>query len=214
MPEGMTHTARRRPRGCHPAPAHYRLTVRGPQRRWAFTGFRLSLGLLDPQAKPLLQCVGVDALVVRLLGSRASEQHDSLRREGNQNSFLRPNRSHSCPENNAPTHAPAGAPRARNVPAAPLAQDQPTLPTPKSTSRAYQPPGFANTSEVRVCCRPTRGPTSRRMPSYTPRYSSRQAATPKHERTPRSQLRVAPHGRQWPAGGLERGVELQLEGIM
>ena len=42
-------------------------TVRIARRRWT-QRLWLSFGLQDRQAKPLLQCVGVDALVIALLG--------------------------------------------------------------------------------------------------------------------------------------------------
>ena len=60
------------------------LTVRIPERRWT-QRLWLSFGSQDWQAKPLLQCVGVDALVIALLGDGASEEHDALSREGDEN---------------------------------------------------------------------------------------------------------------------------------
>lgn len=45
----------------------------------------LSFGSLDRHAKPLLQFVGVDALVVAPFRGGASEEHDALRREGDEN---------------------------------------------------------------------------------------------------------------------------------
>src|SRR5438132_14314901 len=65
--------------------APHRLSVCIPQRRWALSGSGFSFGSLDRQAKPLLQCVGVDALVVAPFRDGASEEHDTLRREGDEN---------------------------------------------------------------------------------------------------------------------------------
>ena len=84
-PEQANRTAGRRPCRCNPPPAHGRLTVRIPQRPSALSGSDVSFGSQDRQAKPLLQYVGVDALVIALLGDGASEEHDALRREGDKN---------------------------------------------------------------------------------------------------------------------------------
>jgi hypothetical protein len=59
--------------------------VRIPQRHRALSRSDFSFGSQDRQAKPLLQCVGVDALVIAPLGDRASEQHDPFGREGDEN---------------------------------------------------------------------------------------------------------------------------------
>ena len=59
--------------------------MRIPQRPSALSGSDVSFGSQDRQAKPLLQYVGVDALVIALLGDGASEGHDALRREGDKN---------------------------------------------------------------------------------------------------------------------------------
>lgn len=49
------------------------------------TGSGLSFGSLDRYAKPLLQFVGVDALVVAPFRHGATERHDALRWEGDEN---------------------------------------------------------------------------------------------------------------------------------
>ena len=63
--------------------------MRIPQRPSALSGSEFSFGSQDRQAKPLLQYVGVDALVIALLGDGASEEHDALRREGDKNTLHR-----------------------------------------------------------------------------------------------------------------------------
>jgi CheY-like chemotaxis protein len=59
------------------------------QVRRGLSGSGFSVGSLDRQAKPLLQCVRVDALVVALFGGGPTEEHDALRREGDENVFHR-----------------------------------------------------------------------------------------------------------------------------
>src|SRR5450631_3632529 len=88
-PERVNHAAGRGPRRCNPPPAHGRLTVRIPQRPSALSGSEFSFGSQHRQAKPLLQYVGVGALVIALLGDGVSKGHDALRREVDQNTLHR-----------------------------------------------------------------------------------------------------------------------------
>src|ERR1035441_4069493 len=74
-----------RPRRHSPPPAHGWLIVCIPQGCWALSSSGFSFGLLDWQSKPLLQSVGVDALVVAPLRAGSSEEHDPLCREGGEN---------------------------------------------------------------------------------------------------------------------------------
>jgi hypothetical protein len=59
--------------------------VRIPHRRWTLSGAGFLLGAQDRQAKPLPRRGRVDALVVALFGDKASEGHDPLRWEGDEN---------------------------------------------------------------------------------------------------------------------------------
>lgn len=59
--------------------------MRIPQRRWTLSGPGFLFGSLDRQAKPLPRCGRVDALVLALLGDKASEGHDPLRWGGDEN---------------------------------------------------------------------------------------------------------------------------------
>ncbi|MGZ4287427.1 MAG: hypothetical protein ACXVHB_24575 [Solirubrobacteraceae bacterium] len=59
--------------------------MRISQRRWTLSGSGFILGSLDRQAKPLPRRGRVDALVVAVLGDKASEGNDPLRWGGDEN---------------------------------------------------------------------------------------------------------------------------------